>query len=239
MAIAFDTATMVNLDDAAVTSFSQAHTASGSNIVTLLALMGMSSSVVATAGGSAMTEIGTLFNNVSLWYFVAPGTGSVTYAANWSALGRGRAYIMGYNGVRQSSPVRTRYNATAFTTAPTVTVVDSVNLDMVVGALWNVTNSAPTVGAGQTSRGSNYGNDANFWGSVCDEPAIGASTVINYTLAGAADNWYLSAFSLVPAGGGNQMSWMFSRIREFYRELKVGRIPPDELRRRYGDLMAI
>ncbi len=40
-------------------------------------------------------------------------------------------------------------------------------------------------------------------------------------------------------GTGTQAIIIASRIRDFYDELKRGLIPPDELRRRYGDLVTI
>ena len=38
---------------------------------------------------------------------------------------------------------------------------------------------------------------------------------------------------------GSQIIWMMSKIQDFYNELKLGRIPPNKLLERYGELLPI
>ena len=73
------------------------------------------------------------------------------------------------------------------------------------------------------------------------------STVSSWTLAtGTTENegvtWATQAYggisiaAIRPRGAGNQVVWMMSKIHDFFKDLREGLIPPEELQHRYRGL---
>jgi len=112
---------------------------------------------------------------------------------------------VGLTGLDQITPTRTAYtNNTAGDTPVTVTVVDSVDGDLVIDTTI-INKSALTAGAGQTSQVEDdaIGGGATSVG-ISTEPAVGANTVMSWTFAAGVTHRFIGAMALIAAavGGG-------------------------------------
>jgi len=144
---------------AGVSSLTWNHTVgSGPNrILTVAVSVYKSSGVVAptsvTYGGVAMTKIADVTSsvvNASLWYLVAPASGTAQVACSFSTTIIGGGVSADYTGVHQTAPLGTAATATGNTTTATVAVTAAVG-DLVIDALAKRdTTEAPTCDASQT-----------------------------------------------------------------------------------------
>lgn len=168
-----------------------------------------------------------------LWYLFNPAqNGTFTYTVTMTGLQR--SFLMFFSGVSQT------VHDTSIGTNSTTDLTVSVDVDK-VGDLVCYSGSKA--------------NENPTWSSLEDGAGFlstnhAAAYEISSTAGAAAESATLSSggsFSTVMAAisfkklivRGNQVQWLFSRMRDFTRELKAGRLPAGELRRRYGDLMAI
>jgi hypothetical protein len=240
MTVAFEGLTETSFDAPAVTTVTVNATSAGTNrlaVIWIFSGAAMGGATV-TVGGDAATLITTGVGNMSTWYYLSPPTASTAYVAVMPNLSRGAMRVVTFSGVRQSSPIRTSTSASGSTTQPTVTVVTQDG-DMLVDGVQQATNQDFVEGAGQTERADAfYANDAFRYASST-EPATSASVVMDWTVAASVAwvIWGLSVANL--AATPNQVSWFFSKMRDFYRDLRAGLIPPHELRKRYGELITI
>jgi len=111
-------------------------------------------------------------------------------------------------------------------------VVDFVNLAI---------GTASTLTVSGTTR--LFSNDVASDDSVCgvsykQNVAAGAKVDPNWSSSGGGGYYVGGVFEIlgVPAGGGAK--WWFSKVQDFYDDLKKGLIPEDQIGRRYQQAMA-
>lgn len=158
-----------------------------------------------TYGGAATTAVSSATNGdvkAYLHRYVAPATGSTDVVVTLSGSGKGSAGVATFEGVDQTTPIRTNStdSATGVSTSASVTVDPSAVGDMAVAAVSYASSSAVTLNAGPTSvfiLESSLGSES--WGGGAY--AAGAATVA-LTWTGANDIWAVAGGSLQAASGG-------------------------------------
>lgn len=117
----------------------------------------------------------------SLFYLVAPASGSNTLNVSYSVGTQNQTEIMAcvFEGVLQSSPLDQAVSAEGNDAAPTVSVSPTTNNQLVVGGVLHEELTAMTVGSGETSL---WDIDQGAW-------ATSASYAIQTTAATQAVNW--------------------------------------------------
>jgi len=216
MAVTVEGTPSIGTAVASVTSITFSHTTGGTatglfvgaghGVVTPATTTGV------THNGDAMTELwdvaGGLDTQSAGYLRVSPDIGTYNIVVTWSAaVAAGNAGGVGLAGLETSSVAaahRTVYTNTdtgGTIPEPTVTVVDSVNGDLVIDTACTY-GSAIAVGTGQTSRFEDddiAGNFCSMGGST--ESATGASTVMSWTTT-TDDYWAIGATALVAAAAG-------------------------------------
>lgn len=189
----------------------------------------------ATYDGVAMTQISTvtqnsgagLWSSITAFFILKPPTGAKVVA--WTSSGAIFYNAMGVITYNDVLSIRTA--GTNFGTSGTSTLAPAdVAIDELFTAGHTNQNSAWNSSGGQTNH---YDLDTAI---ASYKTGVGSVT---QTWTGASVGWVANGALVKGAGRGNQMNWFFSRIQDFYRDLRAGLLPPHELRRRYGDLMAI
>lgn len=131
-------------------------------------------------GGTALTLVGRSVTGtvpVEIWRLLNPTVGTANVVVTLSAATSVVAGATTYNGVNQSSPVRTFYSAFGNSTNSSVTVVDSAAGDLVIDVQsWAGRPSGGTVGPGQTLNWAQV--NTSITSSSTSEPGA-ASVVMN------------------------------------------------------------
>lgn len=174
------------------------------NTVTAVTYAGVS--LTNTDGAAAaMSVTGTSGAISSIWKLVAPATGSNTVVVTGPV---SNVHIVAetWTGVHQTTPLGTFGSATGTSTAPSVTITsatDEVVTDIVGASAALVSNTALTVGSGQTSEGTlvalSFGGTAVRSGASYETGA--ASTVMSWTTVGTC-SWQIGAVPIKPAASG-------------------------------------
>ena len=183
----------------AVSSKTISHTCSGTQRLLIVGVALNDSSSPAdptgvTYNSDALTKAGTTgnfgsYNRVSIWYRVAPDTGTNNIVVTLdSAVGSVHVSAISFTGIDQTNPLGTFVSATASSTAPTVTtttVADDYVFDMVGGH----GTDAATVGTNQTqlTNATTTYSGQPLRSASSREIASGTSTVMNWTLGGSID----------------------------------------------------
>ena len=195
-----------------------------------------------TYDGVAMTVIAILQpfggeGELSIWQMINPPIGSKTIAFSWTVARTFVAAIETFNLVDQQTPRGGLANGTGNSGGPTVNVGSTPSDSLVIDAAGSQ-RPFVSVGGGQTQRW-NQSHASTPSGAGSTEPGNGGTVTMSWgtSLAGP---WRVMAFALNfgPVGGG-QVIIMMSKMRDFYRDLKRGIIRPDELQKRYGELVQI
>lgn len=172
MGVALDLAT--DLGSTASTSLTGAHVCSGSNRILFVAVFNFQSS------GSSDTVTGVTYNGIgmtqvssvqvpsnagywlSLWYSLAPATGSHTVAVSLSSNNLiCYAIAQSYTGVKQATPIDVSGSSTATATSISNTLTTAVSNDWAVAAV-QATDSTLSAGAATTLRKASAVNTATF-----------------------------------------------------------------------------
>jgi hypothetical protein len=209
VAIAFDAVS--GATGVVVSSLTFAHTVASGGILVVFAgeLADTPTVTGVTYNGTALTQLlpttdhsGGVIATNSAWVIHNPTTGSsqnivVTFSSAGGAYCA--AHGLSYTGVANSSAAathRTIYHDGQSIGGKDITVVDSVNGDMVLASCGNY-GSDPSAGSGMTGRrfDTGIGGSAYDFGSE-DTAATGANTVMTFT----SDDWCTNiAFALIPS----------------------------------------
>lgn len=172
-----------------------------------LAILRFGSSVAPAAGypqygGNTMTSIGSVVigaQTIYAYYYINPPTTATDTVIQWAGgASSGLAFgVTSYNGVDQTTPIRTSSfnSATGSGTTPTINI-SSATGDMVLDAM-DVLQLISSVGADQTSELESLGGSDEFGLSRQD----GAASVTMSWTSGSA-SWVTLGFSLQAAGAG-------------------------------------
>lgn len=169
------------------------------------------------SGGTAMTQVGTTIDigsnvKLSMWRLIAPTIQTSTAYVSWAS-GQDETAIVAacYEGVDQTTPLRTASTATAVAPASTTAVsVSPVSVagDIVVdvaGFLDGDGNALTlAVGAGQTSHGEVEGANLSFEGlGTSEKTATTTTTAMAWTISGIPQTgWGTIAAALIASVGG-------------------------------------
>ncbi|WP_442771030.1 DUF4347 domain-containing protein, partial [Zoogloea ramigera] len=152
-------------------------------------------------GGTALTLVGRSVTGtvpVEIWRLLNPTVGTANVVVTLSAATSVVAGATTYNGVNQSSPVRTFYSAFGNSTNSSVTVVDSAAGDLVIDVQsWAGRPSGGTVGPGQTLNWAQV--NTSITSSSTSEPGA-ASVVMSGSFTSAAQ-WVIGAVAIRPSAG--------------------------------------
>ncbi|MEE9203057.1 MAG: hypothetical protein V3U31_07680 [Dehalococcoidia bacterium] len=148
----------VTTDAADASSFSFSHTVSGRNTLIVVAVHGDSVGNTASSasyGGNALTEAVSLTHSggkpyVSIWYLVAPPTGSNTVSVTLTAADKFTIAAISFTGVDQTTPIDGATSAEG-TNNPSLPVSSETN-DLVLDAMVSIEAASGGVGSGQTQR---------------------------------------------------------------------------------------
>lgn len=174
----------------------------------------------------------------AMWVISNPGA-SKNIVVAWGVSGGYQvSTCRTYKNVGLADPRGAVATATGVSAAPSVNVASAIG-ELVID-ISNQNSSVYNVGAGQTERHKIRYEATMAAGS--DEAGAAGSTTMSWTTNQPARRWVSAGVSLkphVPSGMGGDVMWVMSKIQDFYNELKLGRVPPDVLRRRYRELSLI
>lgn len=206
MALAIDAVSSTSGNGAG--PFSWSHTCSGSDRVLFVGISHYDSndtvsgvtynSVAMTAVPSGATNNGQFY--VSLWYLIAPATGSNTVSVSMtgSVFDIGMAAIS-FTGSHQTTPYGTAVTATGSSTTPSV-VASSASDEIVLDTLTIVHSGTLSVGADQTSRWNTNTANAFIKMAGSTEPGV-ASTTMSWSNSTSQD-WAIVAVPVKPTATG-------------------------------------
>ena len=225
------------------TTMSRAHVASGTSrhviaVVFFYHATTFVSAVTATYDGNSMTQEVAVSNltttQVFIFSFLNPPTGSRTFACSWNTASRSRAVIVSYTGVRQSPNPLVDTSVANGTASVSNLDVDSAGPVMVIDGIM-VANDPITVGGSPQVQI----NKVNMINDTGTSEQGGQSDPTTMTWTWASDAFAHAGYSFTGLSGINRVSTFFSKMRDFHRDLKLGLLPPDQLRQRYGELLTI
>ncbi|MBL8436329.1 MAG: DUF4347 domain-containing protein, partial [Zoogloea sp.] len=152
-------------------------------------------------GGTALTLVGRSVAGtvpVEIWRLLNPTVGTANVVVNLSGHTPVAAGATTYNGVNQSSPVRTFYSASGNSTNSSVTVLDSAAGDLVIDVQsWAGQPPGGLVGPGQTLNWSQA--NTSLTGGSTSEP--GAPSVVMSGSFTSAAQWVIGAVAIRPSAG--------------------------------------
>lgn len=203
MAVAADTPGNSSTEGA--TSLTFAYTCAGANRLLCVGVAiynGNGTEVTGvTYNGVAMTSAGSVLGSaadeVTIWYLVAPATGSNNVVVSFdNAVSGAVAGAINFTNVHQTTPTGSFVSATGTSTAPSVNA-SSESGGMVLDVLGVAPSKTATVGAGQTERWNvaTSGNVERGCGST--EPGA-ASVTMSWSL-NASDAWAIGALPIKAA----------------------------------------
>jgi len=213
MAIAFDTNTSVTDQSDALTpfTFSWAHTCTGSDLILLVGIScADAGDTVAsvTYRGTALTksieQVNTGANLISLWYLVAPATGSNTILVTVNnAFNNAHGMAVSLTGVDQSTPI----DASGVGAQADAANIVSVGITTATDNAWVVdavtkenATDGMVPGTGQTGRVVVAGLATDSGMSTIPQASFGAITV-NWNDNGSLNtfDWAYAAVAVKPA----------------------------------------
>ncbi len=209
MAIVFDAATPRTNTNPAPGSESWSHTATGSNLLLLVAVALNSTSDLVTGvtyNGVALTRLAMAVasggtRRVYLYALVAPVAGTHTVVVSYSSTpNHFAAAAVTYSGVDQTTPRGTPVTNTGTGFTPTLSVA-SASGELVVDAVTYANQGNPTlsVGAGQTERVNTKDATVNAATPIgMSEEAGAASVTMSWSLTNSVD-WAIIGVALKPA----------------------------------------
>ncbi len=154
-----------------------------------------------TYGGTALTLVGRSSSGtvpVEIWRLLNPAVGIADVVVTLSAHTPIAAGATTYNGVNQTSPVRSFYSASGNSTNSSVTVADSAAGDLIIDVQsWAGQPPGGAVGAGQTLNWSQV--NAFLTGGSTSEP--GAASVEMSGSFTASAQWVIGAVAIRPSAG--------------------------------------
>ena len=201
MAILFDAAS--NSGYQTTSSYSWSHTTSGLDrlvrvAVSMLSVAGSSISGI-THDGVSLTKLrhdvsasGTV--RTEIWYLIAPSVGTKTIAVTLSTALDSVAGAVSFTGVDQTNPIDAQNGGTGVTTEATLNIT-TVNDTVLVTDVIATTDTAITVGSGQTERYNISGALGSGAGSTEPKTPAGSITM-NWGNVGAPDVWTMSVMSI-------------------------------------------
>jgi len=173
--------------------------------------------------------------NAEIWRLISPadGVNNVYWAGND---GKVCCFIASVNGAHLSDPIgdsdqisgnSSSYNRTLTTRISSITLAFSFARELGVNSFsWN----GSTVELYDVNCTSEL--DAGF--AYRDQGEASTYVQVNYT--GPSTALGLAVAEIQAATGGNQVIWIMSKMRDFFKDLREGLIPPEELQRRYRGL---
>lgn len=194
MAIAFDTS---NSGNGATADWSYSHTCTGTNLL-LFAFVSANTSNTPTVtyGGVSMTQIGTTAYNVggyygSIFYLIAPLTGSNTVATNATGNTDSTTRTSSYTGMRQYSQpdASIQINPGANTTITTTVSVVASNCWLVGGYGQTSGTTTPTAPA-VVRQGSNV-----FLGDSNSDVGLGNQSMTFSWVSSTVNYGYMASFA--------------------------------------------
>lgn len=209
-AITFDASTS-SFSNTPVTSLSYSATVSGTDRLLVVGVHAEGSGVplsdlvtAVTFNSDALTRINTLIysgvdKEVSLWYMVAPDTGTFNVVVTLDASASLQSGAISLTGVHQTNALDANNTASGTSTTPSVNVTTVANHTWVVdcvGESGGLTTIA--VGANQTSRWEREVTTGSGGGSTEGPVAPPGATTMSWTI-GASAAWGIAAASFKPA----------------------------------------
>lgn len=189
-----------------------------------------------TYGGVAMTLLsdlhGDTWTQTAVFRLVGIPTGVSAVSFSWAAgnVSGNRLVVATYGKAAQVSPERTIF--TAINPTASINVTDPLAGDLLIDFGWLSGDAGISGPAGATLRSSGGGT------YLYDE-AITVSGAQSQTLSGS-ERYCHTAFCIKPGAAGSQIIMvMAERWKGFLRDLRAGLVPPNILKQRYGDLVAI
>jgi len=194
--VAFPTFDSVfNITPNTTATWSHTVTSSQSNRIILVAVNCVTTTGATTTAVSynslALTKIiakvynGTSSNEITLWYRVAPSTGSNTVSVTITGTGSLTGDSVSYYNVSQTSPIATSASFSGTTLNPSNSLSSTDTTMLVVDALANRGNASfGAAGSGQTSR---YAGAPSSGLAGSEKTGTSSSTTMSRTMA--ADNW--------------------------------------------------
>jgi hypothetical protein len=171
-----------------------------------------------------------------MYYLVAPLTGANNVVVSFSAITANVITARSFSKVSQATPLGAIDTVGSSGTAISRTPASSPG-GIVCDGVGDDAGSTFTAGGSQT-RDYYHSSGRYAAGSYLAATAGSATTAMSWTVSNG--NWAYSGACVNPAVIGNQVIWlMFKRGQEFLRDLRAGLIPPNILKQRYGDLVAI
>ena len=207
----FDSAASPPEARGAASSYTWAHTCSGSNryLVVCVSMNGTDSTVTgATYNGVALTQLVRLTRSsievLEYWYLINPPTGTHNIVVTKGGTVPGRPTVCGsrsYTGVNQTTPHGSTSSANGTTATPTLTIATASD-DLVVDALSakaavgsdSETPTSPSTGRYVATEFTTFG----IVGAGSDSPGTGATVTMAYSTA-PANSWILFAVPLKAA----------------------------------------
>lgn len=203
------------------------------NSVTIDTLNGVDGNNIGLVGLSPENH----YTYLSGHWWLTPGSGTKTLVITWSGNGENRTAAIGYIGVKQGSDaVRQSKNGTAWGNSISVTPSTSVLPGNLVldGVLTSYGSGTPGVGPDQTARvNESLGSQLRLHASEQLGSVSPATMSWTFSDSPKAAMWTIE---LQAGSSGNRAIIMFSKIQDFYDELKRGLIPPQELQKRYREV---
>lgn len=174
-------------------------------------------------------------SRVYIYYMLSPPAGAHTIAYTMGSVYNNYC-VQTWSGVNQNTPFGTPSIGIGNDQLITRTVSSAAG-DVVIDNASFVTTPGRTItlGADQTSLyGENSGSEPilGYGGSY---EAGAASVDMTWALEATAQ-WASAAVALKPAPGGSQGIMIWSKMQDFYDELKRGLIPSWDLQRQYKEL---
>ena len=136
----------------------------------------------------------------SLWYRIAPSTGSNTVSVDLSTSEDVTIGVVSLNNVNQADPIGADNGDTGTDDTPTVDVVTTVNDSWIVDNV-NTLDGPMTAGGGQTERWNINQGSTRGAGST-EETTTAGSYTMSWTNTAGGKEWSISAAEIKPSGGG-------------------------------------
>lgn len=209
MALAIDAVSSTSGNGAG--PFSWSHTCSGSDRVLFVGISHYDSSdtvsgvtynsVAMTAVPSGATNNGQFY--VSLWYLIAPATGSNTVSVTFTGgVFDFKAGSVSFTGADQTTPLGTAVTATGSSTTPSVTVTSATG-EIVLDTLVIVHSGTLTVDGSQAQRWNGTGGSGFIKGGGSTESGA-ASTTMSWSNSTSQD-WAIVGVPVKPVAASSTL----------------------------------
>ena len=219
----------------------------GTTLLMVVAMSRRSSGLAAvtsvTFDGDALTKLGDLDNDggySSLWYRVNPAITTANIVVEYGAA-PGVGVFGGLSFLGADPPIGyTQVIASGVTTWTRTPTYDAKGY--YVAGCPSSQHSTGWYGSQQEISGSSCycaGEVTNYARQAQGYYKIG-SDMDPFVWESPRTRWAVVTLCTVPAkGAGGQIIWMFSKMQDFLKELKLGRIPANKLLEQYGEMLPI